>query len=95
MTTTNLKTRELMFEMRKDSMKEHLDMLIRKSERQAEELRLMKKRMDKEESSLVGILEIATEYVENTNWHLTRGISLVNDFLIARMLLEEETNEEP
>ena len=92
--TTDLRTRKLMFEMRKDSIKEHLDMLIKKSERQVEELKLMRKRMDEKECSLVSTLEVATEYVENTDWHLTRGISLANELLIAKMYLQEEKNKE-
>jgi len=92
--TTDLRTRELMFKMRKDSIREHLDMLIKRSERQTEELKLMRKRMNEEECNLVSTLEVATEYIENTDWHLTRGISLTNELLIAKMYLQEERDRE-
>lgn len=94
MTNTELKTRESIFEMRKDSIKEHLDSLIKKSERQTEELKMLRKRMNEEKLNLISSLELATEFIENRNWNLSRGIDLTYQFLMAKAYLEEEKNKE-
>lgn len=92
MSNTDLEARESIFESRKTSIKAHLDMLIQKSERQIEELKMLRKRMDNEEHNIISILEMSIEYVENTDWHLSRAVVLTYDYLRAKMNLEEEEN---
>ena len=89
----NLQVREGMFEVRKNAIKEHLDMLIQKTECQAQELKMFRKRLEEKEESYIFALDCATEYVENTNWYLTRAINLTRDYLNAERLLEEEQNK--
>ena len=89
----NLQVREGMFEVRKNAIKEHLDMLIQKTELQAMELKLFRKSLEEKETDYLTTLDFVTEYVENTDWHLTRAINLTRDYLNAKRLLEEEQNK--
>ena len=90
---SDLKVREKSFKIRENRIAEHLDMLIQKTELQAKELKLFRKSLEEKETGYLVTLDFVTEYVENTDWHLTRAINLTIDYLNAKRLLEEEQDK--
>ena len=90
---SDLKIRETSLTIRKGQIKGHLEMLVQKATILSQELKEFRKSLDGEELDVLVTLENATEYIENTDWHLTRGLSLSRDYLAAKRLLEEEQNK--
>ena len=90
---SDLKIRETSLTIREKRITEHLDMLIQKTELQAKELKLFRKSLEEKETDYLTTLDFVTEYVENTDWHLTRAINLTRDYLNAKRLFEEEQNK--
>ena len=93
MSDIDLRLRKKSFKIRENRINEHLNMLIQKTETQVEELKLFRKSLEDGETDYLATLDFVTEYIENTDWHLTRAINLTRDYLNAKRLLEEEENK--